>query len=59
MEIFRSKFPCFDGNVAARNVKKFYSVGIHKAESNTCSIGFTKLICTVASEKDRFGPFDK
>jgi hypothetical protein len=34
-------------------------VGIHKAKYNSCSIGLTKLICTFASEKYRFGPFDK
>jgi hypothetical protein len=34
-------------------------VGIQKAKSNSCSIGFTKLMCTVASENYRFGPFDK
>jgi hypothetical protein len=37
-------------------------VEIPKAKSNSCSIGFSKLICTltVASENYyRFGPFDK
>jgi hypothetical protein len=34
-------------------------VGIHKAKSNSCSIGFYKFICTVASENYRIGPFDK
>jgi hypothetical protein len=33
-------------------------VGIQKAKSNNCSNGFTKLICTVASEKYRFRPFE-
>jgi hypothetical protein len=36
-----------------------HRVGMHQAKSNSCSIGFTKLICTVASEYYRFGPFDK
>jgi hypothetical protein len=37
----------------------YYRVGIHKAKSNSCYIGFMTLICAVAYENDRFGTFDK